>query len=880
MGAAAHDSDAGRSMLGFWGKARSTEGVGPAWHPVAYHCMDVAAVAQVLLQEGVSRPPPPWDEPGLHNSLAALVALHDVGKFTRPFQIKRQDCWPPVLGRADAPAGPSHDTTGFVLLKNPLAEGLNQLLGSWPSYDRVPILAALCGHHGRPPQDCDHLNRNVACSTCVATAKEFTRGVLATLPGPPLPHADGSPALGWWLAGLTVLADWIGSAECWFPYHAPDLSFAEYWSTVALPRAAVAVAAAGVLPAVVRPHLTLADIVGRDVPASPVQALAQTLDLAAAGPVLVLVEDQTGSGKTEAGLLLAHRLMGMGRAEGVFVALPTMATANAMYGRLAGAYRKLFEDGATPSLVLAHGRRADHAGFQDSILRDAAREGGGASEPGDEPSSAQCAAWIADDRRRTFLAGVGVGTIDQALLAVLPSRHAPLRLHGLHRRVLVVDEAHAYDSYMREELLRLVEFQAGLGGSTVVLSATLPQTTRRKLAAAYARGAGLRPSPRPVCEDYPLVTVLRRTGLQEVSCVGRPGLEREVEVERLPDMPAAIGRIVAAARAGQAVAWIRNAVDDVAEAHAALAAVGLNPTMFHARFAMGDRLDIEERVIDQFGPNSRDRSGVVVASQVIEQSLDIDFDLLVTDLAPMDLLIQRAGRLWRHHRPERPADRPRLLVLSPEPVDVPGADWLGPVLRRTGFVYGDPALLWRTARVLFGAGAIKAPSRVRQLVEEAYNGDVPIALQHKSNAASGKSSAGASRAKQNLLKWEAGYDINAGAWASDIRTLTRLGEEGTTLRLGRWDGARLEPWCQADSSARAWSLSEVQVGNWLATGVPAPEGALAQAVAQAQAGWSRWDREIPILALSRDGSGWHGSVLKGTAPRSVRYGSQTGLRFG
>ena len=866
-------------MLGFWGKARSIENDGPAWHPVAFHCLDVAAVAQVLLREGVSRPPPPWDGPELLNSLAALVALHDVGKFTRPFQIKRQDCWPPVLGRAEAPAGPSHDTAGFALLKGVLAKSLDQLLATWPSYDRIPVLAALCGHHGRPPQDCDDLNLNVACSTCVAMAKEFIQGALATLPGPPLPHADGSPALGWWLAGLTVLADWIGSAECWFPYHAPDLSLAEYWTKVALPRAAVAVAAAGVLPAVVRPHLSLADIVGRDVSASPVQALAQTLDLAEDGPILVLVEDQTGSGKTEAGLLLAHRIMAMGRAEGVFVALPTMATANAMYRRLASAYRRLFEDSATPSLVLAHGRRADHAGFQDSILRDAAREGGGESEPGDEPSSAQCAAWIADDRRRTFLAGVGVGTIDQALLAVLPSRHAPLRLHGLHRRVLVVDEAHAYDSYMREELLRLVEFQAGLGGCTVVLSATLPQATRRKLAAAFARGAGLRSAPQPVCKDYPLVTVLHRTGLSEVPCLGRSELEREVQVERLPDMSAAIGRIVAAANAGQAVAWIRNAVDDVAEAHAALAAAGLDTTVFHARFAMGDRLDIEERVMDRFGPKSLDRRGVVVASQVIEQSLDIDFDLIVTDLAPMDLLIQRAGRLWRHHRPGRLVDLPRLLVLSPEPVDVPNADWLGHMLRRTGFVYDDPALLWRTARLLFGAGAIQAPSRVRQLVEDAYNGEVPSALRQKSNAASGRSSAGASLARQNLLKWVAGYDINAGAWASDIRTPTRLGEEGITLRLGRWDGARLEPWCQADASARAWSLSEVQVGNWLASGVPASEGALAQAVIQAQANWSRWDRDIPILALSCDGTGWHGSVLKGTTSRTVRYGSQTGLRF-
>lgn len=866
-------------MLEFWGKARPSETGGPAWHPAAYHCLDVGAVAFVLLRDGVSRPPPPWNGTELHVSIAALIALHDVGKFTRPFQIKRLDLWPPVLGRMEATPGPSHDTAGFVLLQQQLAGELDPLLLDWARYDRVPVLAALCGHHGRPPQDCEQLAPKAACSPCIDAAQELVRGVLATLPGLPLPSPDGSPAPAWWLAGLTVLADWIGSAEAWFPYRAPDLDLSEYWHTFAVPQAAAAVTAVGVRPSAVRASVTLADLVGRDVQASPVQALAQTLDLGAAGPALVLVEDQTGSGKTEAALLLAHRLMSAGRADGLFVALPTMATANAMYDRLGQAYRRLFQDGALPSLVLAHGRRADHAGFQDSILRDAAVEGIGGSEPGDEPSSVQCAAWIADDRRRTFLAAVGVGTIDQALLAVLPSRHAPLRLHGLHRRVLVVDEAHAYNSYMREELLRLVEFQAGLGGSTVVLSATLPQATRRKLADAYARGAGLRP-PRPVSAAYPLITVLRRAGMEEVPCEGRPGLARRVQVERLADVPAAIARIVAAARAGQAVAWIRNAVDDVAEAHAGLAAAGVDATMFHARFAMGDRLGIEQDVMDRFGRGGTDRSGVVVASQVIEQSLDIDFDLLVTDLAPMDLMIQRAGRLWRHDLGGRLADKPRLLVLSPEPVDVPGADWLGPALRRTGYVYGDHALLWRSARVLFGAGFIEAPGKVRELVEAAYDGDVPPGLQRQANAAAGKSSAGASLAKQNLLRWEAGYDINAGAWASDIRTPTRLGEEGVTLRLGRWDGARLDPWYQADTPARAWSLSEVQVGKWLATGVLPPEDALAQAMAQARAGWGQWDRDIPILALSCDGQDWIGSVVKDAQVRPVRYGWQLGLRFG
>ncbi len=412
-----------------------------------------------------------------------------------------------------------------------------------------------------------------------------------------------------------------------------------------------------------------------------------------------------------------------------------------------------------------------------------------------------------------------------------------------------------------------------------MLSATLPQATRSKLAGAYARGTGLRP-PRLAAAACPLVTVLSRAGMDQVPCEGRPGLARRVQVERLADVPMAIARIVAAAHAGQAVAWIRNAVDDVAEAHAGLAAAGVDATMFHARFAIGDRLGIEEGVMTRFGRGGTDRSGVVVASQVIEQSLDIDFDLLVTDLAPMDLMIQRAGRLWRHERDGRPADRPRLLVLSPQPVDAPGADWLGPTLRRAGYVYGDHALLWRSARVLFGAGFIEAPGKVRELVEAAYDDDVPPGLQRQANAAAGKASAGASLAKQNLLRWDAGYDINAGAWASDIRTPTRLGEEGVTLRLGCWDGARLDFWCLADTPARAWSLSEVQVGKWLATGVPTPEGILAQAAARARERWGRWDRDIPILALSCDGQDWVGSVVKGAQVRPVRYGSQMGLCFG
>jgi CRISPR-associated endonuclease/helicase Cas3 len=188
-------------------------------------------------------------------------------------------------------------------------------------------------------------------------------------------------------------------------------------------------------------------------------------------------------------------------------------------------------------------------------------------------------------------------------------------------------------------------------------------------------------------------------------------LRRCVVVERVTSMNAAVEAITIAAAAGAAVAWIRNTVDDAIEAAELLRARGLNPLLFHARFAMGDRLTVEQEVLRLFGPYSTasERTGrVLVATQVVEQSLDLDFDLLVSDLAPADLIIQRAGRLWRHPwRGARPVPGPRLLLLSPEPVADPPTDWLGDA--RTRYVYDNPAILWRSARALLSAGRIISP---------------------------------------------------------------------------------------------------------------------------------------------------------------------------
>jgi CRISPR-associated endonuclease/helicase Cas3 len=695
-------------------------------HSVPHHSLDVAASAMVLLTAFL----PPVNLPA--ETLAALVALHDVGKFTRPFQAKVPELWPQSLGPFVQPPPGFHDDAGYALLCGALKRHVDPLFVAWRSPgSRYALFRAVTGHHGRPPRDFDtpDLGQKVACAVCIGAAGAFIDQALTVINPPPFPRlgAGERQRLAWFLAGLAVAADWLGSGRRWFqPVTAAEhQDLHRYWHEIALPRARQAASDAGLLASPVSPASGLVHLFP-GLSARPLQSWSETVPIPE-GPVFFTIEDATGSGKTEAALVLAHRLMCAGRADGLFFALPTMATANAMYARMENAYRRLFALGSTPSLVLSHGRRSLHEGFTASILDGAADPQRDTRKPAEQPAGAQCAAWIADDRRKAFLAEIGAGTIDQAIMAVLPTRHAPLRLLGLSRRVLIVDEAHAYDAYMTKELHGLLAFQAALGGSAIVLSATLTAKQRGELQAAFLGGLGAE-APTDEATEYPLTTAVSRAGVSAEACPMAPGSSRRVAVERLADQGSAIAGIVAAARAGAAVAWVRNAVDDAIEAAQELRKVGIDATLFHARFAMGDRQDVERKVLGWFGRVScpEERKGrVLVATQVVEQSLDLDFDLMVTDLAPADLVIQRAGRLWRHQRGERPVRGPRLLLLAPEPIDDPARGWLGAELRRTGFVYSDHALLWRSARSLLQRRCIETPGGIRALVEAAYDRDAP-----------------------------------------------------------------------------------------------------------------------------------------------------------
>jgi CRISPR-associated endonuclease/helicase Cas3 len=910
-------SSSGRALLicDFWGKANSNQKGGSGSHSIAYHSLDVGAVGAQLIEHDRERLGRIAESIGISvNTLTSvlpfLFAIHDIGKYARVFQAKAPGHWPTnVLDpyREIAP-GNNHVITGFQMLvafsdAGPVQEIFESVMPGWSASERKILFRALAGHHGRPPDEAarSSFGQHDVCTVCVAAAQTHIHAMFALMRPAALPRRSRSELtiLGVGLAGLFVLADWIGSAETWFPYTDPieeDYTFERYWR-LAREAAKRAIDEAGVLPSKTSSFAGVSQLFSSIKRLSPVQAFAQSTELPA-GPALIIIEDVTGAGKTEAALIIAHRMMSASRANGLYFALPTEATANAMYTRLGGSFRRLFAKDASPSLVLAHGRRALHEGFRNSVVDRAAREEAKDLVGGDDqvrPSSAECAEWIADDRRKAFLADVGAGTIDQALFAILPVRHQSLRLWGLADRILIVDEAHAYDAYMERELETLLEFHAALGGSSIILSATLPKRTRHKLARAFS--AGVEPNRTEAIDlqatQYPLVTIVEPDNVVEAPQPIREGLTRFVTATRVGDLDSAITRVVTAARTGASVSFVRNTVDGAIEAWDRLRDMGLDPLLFHARFAMCDRQQIEAEVMRRFGPNrvGNGKGTVLVATQVIEQSLDIDFDLMVTDLAPIDLIIQRAGRLWRHDRGPRPIAGPELVVLSGEPVDAPDKDWATRVLGGGARVYPDHALLWRSARALFQAGGIAAPAGIRKLVETVYDEDLrdpaPEAILPRELRAAGKTAAAAAIAQTNVLllrpqggRQHVGYSAGAGLWDSDVRVPTRLSADSVRIRLGRLAEDTVYSWAEADEPWRAWALSEVPVRVGRIAREDESDPKIVAATKNTKSRWPIMERVVPLIALQLQNNVWRGFATNGAGQSvQLKYSFDRGLTF-
>lgn len=909
-------------FLSFWGKAQprlNAPAAYPPSHPVAYHLLDVAAAAQAILAARQISRQRAGHLLGMASNdasalLVALIALHDLGKFAPAFQVKAPDLWPEILGVRDSTrVRPGrHTDDGHVLWGRGLGALARQRV--WPhGLIALEALApAIFGHHGRPVGNTYQPSEREVFGAALGPAIACAEALLALLMPVPLEARDLSDERArlatWWVAGLTSVADWVGSNQRWFRYTPPfaaDPSLAGYWQQ-AQESARNAVRAAGLEPPAVAPRRSFAELAGGKSP-TPVQQWAGEVELPE-GPALFLIEDATGAGKTEAAQMLVHRLMVAGHATGVYWAMPTQATANAMYARQADSLEALFAPparGVRASLVLAHGQQRLHDRFRATVL-DGVADGFAARDPqsgrDDElPSTAACAAFLADDSRAALLADVGAGTVDQALLGVLPSKYNAIRLFGLADKAVVVDEAHAYDAYIGVEVQELLRFQAALGGSAIVLSATLSRKQREQMAAAWVEGldggrrrGGLFRAPEPLTRSvaYPLATVVSRSAesVREQALEAASWSRRDVGVRLVHNLDDALEHVVRAARAGGAVAWVRNTVGDCLEAARLLAERGVEPIVFHARFAQGDRQRREREVLALFGKDASpdDRRGrVLVATQVIEQSLDLDFDAMVSDIAPIDFLVQRAGRLQRHawRDQSRPRDLVReLVVLSPAFTTDPPDDWLSGVFKPTTYVYANAGVLWRTVRALHEAGAIRAPVGLRGLIGQVYDSDeTPSSLLPVVARAEGKESAYAAAANYATLKVADGYDASAHGWVSELRSQTRLGDQQTTVRLARVlaDGT-LAPWVEADGPAwKAWALSEVRVSARKVPPGSAAEARYGAAVARVRGMWGTWEREIPIVPLERsDSAGWRATIeLHQGSPVVVGYTDAEGLAF-
>ncbi|MEM8589023.1 MAG: CRISPR-associated helicase Cas3' [Pseudomonadota bacterium] len=818
-------------------------------HPAVYHMLDVAAVADTLLK-AADFPDP------VHKALLLLAALHDLGKIGDRFRA--------MVEKGDA-QGDRHWQVSMAWFDHFDGAMLAPRLGGDPLVRKV-LYAAAAGHHGAPPDRDDlrntHRRRMVtqAGDRAEHDAGQVIEAFADLFPGASLDgleltikNAEGdwrrsAKTLSRWFTGLISTADWIGSNTAWFPATEAGPALVDYVA-IACDRADVALLECGLGAA--RPSHCRSDSLFSFDAFSPMQRAALDAELPD-GPALAIIEDATGSGKTEAALMLAHRMMQAGKGDGLFFALPTMATANAMFARLT-ALGRMFK--GQPSLALSHSRAALHGGFR--ALRGSQRR---------EPDEMACADWFADGRRKALLAQAGVGTIDQALLAVLPTRYFGLRLYALSRKVLLVDEAHDYDAYMQAEMERLLTFHAQLGGSAILMTATLPTEMRARLARAFQEGASRRDLP-DLPDAYPQFTMIGGTA-QSSPVAPVAATVRRVAVRRLATLDEALDVIAAQSARGAACAFVRNSVDEAIAAVKALRARGVEAMLHHARFALWDRLANEDRVIATFGKaaDARTRRGqVIVGTQVLEQSLDICFDVMVTDLAPMGALIQRAGRLWRHQRDRPllgpvlgPVPGPLLHVLSPDPDDVADAHWARDLLGQGWYVYSVD-LQWRTAKALFAAGQIDAPDGLRALiaaVDGAEASDVPPALSEAEGNRLGEMFAEGGLANQNLLEAKGGYGDAEQVW-SDETFPTRLAPEQMTLVLARRDAdGALVPYAPIGEDGdftRAWALSEVGLARhrWGEEEVDqeAPE------IAAIRKGWKTWQKAThAVCPVAEDGA--------------------------
>jgi CRISPR-associated endonuclease/helicase Cas3 len=680
----------------FWAK---TVGDSQPGISVRDHCINVGCVAEAIcaqLPESVRRMLPP--------GAATLAALHDVGKITLGFQAKCGE-WvrrSGLVGRDLLEANLSvsdHALVSQAFLHKAVLKGEARL---WS--------VAVGAHHGRPkgrtpPSSASRESRSAWAEDERRLLTEELQSIFGCLPttGPDSRRAPYHPDL-WLLAGLITFADWLGSNEAFF---SPEMGEALDVTRVKSRQVLKAISWPG---AALRLTGFAAAFAVNDHVAFQANALQRAVLAAVASPGLIVVEGPMGCGKTEAALYAAQQLIATGQQHGIYFALPTQVTSNRIHLRVSQFLKNTLAGDA--HVRLAHANAWLVNDFDLHLRPAVARDQEDAEEHVREARS-----WFASSKQ-ALLAPYGVGTVDQALLGVVAVKHFFLRRFALAGKVVILDEIHSYDIYTGTLITALVRELLQLRCTVIILSATLTAARRKELLEAAGLTEGTPPG------DYPLVSSgagpgearhimpewvqRKRVGLR-VGCISEDETA-EALVER--------------AERGQHVLWIRNTVIEAQQSYRDICSRvregGARPGLLHSRFPFQRREALENEWLVRLGRERAEGQGsILIATQVVEQSVDIDLDFMVSDLAPTDMLLQRLGRLWRHARLSRRAEEPEFWIRIPAFVAESTARELKKSLGRSARVYA-PYVLLRSACVFMNRKVIDLPADIRPVLEATY----------------------------------------------------------------------------------------------------------------------------------------------------------------
>lgn len=717
----------------FWAKTgagQMREDGSPIYHPVICHLADTAAVAMEILRTHLSviarerlSTGLGLEEESMIRFCGFMAGSHDLGKVSPAFQFQVSEVGKALVGDQVYDLWNGYPATGQktphgTVTATTLPEFLTQLGLKKRLAKKLGLIVG--GHHGFFPSSAE-IQDLVADDIGRGNWQTFRSSIFEQLQWFVELRAEDLPnqcnnAAGMILAGLTTVSDWIASnpeEKSGFPY-ANDTPFEEYASGLKA-KAENALKNQGWGEPVKQNPKNFTELFSFITEPRPLQEAAIALSETLIAPCLVINEASMGEGKTEAALYLADHLQHQKGSSGFYIGLPTQATSNAMFSRVREFLAKRYPDDVI-NLTLSHSAAALQAEYQSTVCRlDQVYDQEGGNVVASEWHTA---------RKRTLLSPYGVGTIDQGLMGVVRSRHQFVRLFGLAGRTIILDEIHAYDLYTSTLLERFLEWAAVLGSPVIALSATLPKSTRQRLLNAYATGMG-KPKPELPLTDYPRFTAFSEAGTIAHSFQASDHVKRSLQVRWFNDQ-IWVESLQDILQDGGCATVICSTVNRAQAVFQGLQTYfNTNELgLFHGRFLFCDRERIEGDALQWFGKGNEHRPYrfVLVATQVIEQSLDVDFDLMISDMAPIDLLLQRSGRLHRHIRENRPLalKTPALWIIEPSFNQQGKADF-----QESSYIY-DRHILLRSWLSLRDRPNIQLPEDTDILIESVYNLEMAI----------------------------------------------------------------------------------------------------------------------------------------------------------